>query len=381
MRKKSFRLLALLLTAMFLITSSLSLLAGCSEREEGIWIGVITPLSGDLSFFGNDMLNSYRLAVAEINAAGGVNVGGEMMMLHLFEVDDGGNPTDAVTAASRIISRGVDFVAGGYASGVIIPTMQLFYDEELLLLISNANSTDITAGNFNQSFMINSPATHQVATLEKLLRYAGASNIALIHQGCAFTQNLANHATNLLPAEFTIVSTQVMPRGEQDVSAIVTAIINSNADFVYWCGYYSDGANVIRQLRRGGYTGQIAVSDGSASPNLIDFSGSYGENVFVTSPPAAMFIEGGEDFIAAYRAKFGMDPGPFAALSYDTIYLLAAAIEAAGSIETAAVRDAVQNIEFNGLSGTIRFTPYREPELSNFIIMQIQNGEFVLIEP
>jgi len=258
--------------------------------------------------------------------------------------------------------------------------MQSFYDENLLLLISNANSTRITEAGFNQSFMINSPATHQVLALERVLRHVGASNIALIHQGCAFTQNLADLVTSELAGDFNIVTTQVMPAGHPDASAIATAIIASGADFVYWCGYYSDASNVIRQLRRDGFAGEIAVSDGSASVNLIEFSGPEGEGVFVTSPPDPQFIEGGEAFIEAYRAMFNMEPGPFAPLSYDTIHLLAQAIEVAGTTETEAVRDAVQNIEFNGLSGTIRFTPDREPELSNFIIMQIQDGAFVLID-
>lgn len=377
MIRKSVRRIAAILAAALILAAFPVILAGCADDDgDAIWIGAIMPLSGDLAFFGNDMLNAYRLAVEEINAAGGI-LGREV---RLFHADDEGNSARALPAAQRIISRGVDFVAGGYASGVIIPTMQLFYDENLLLLISNANSTDITAAGFNQSFMINSPATHQVAALERVLRHVGARNIALIHQGCAFTQNLANLVTANLPGEFSIATTQVMPRGEQDVSAIVTAIVNSGADFVYWCGYYSDGANVIRQLRRGGFDGVIAVSDGSASVRLIEFSGPDGEGVYVTSPPDPQFISGGEEFIEAFRAMFNTEPGPFAALSYDTIHLLAAAVEAAGTTETAAVRDAVQNIEFSGLSGTIRFTPDREPEISNFIIMQIRDGAFVLVD-
>lgn len=377
MRKKNIKLLSLLMLFVLLV-SSFAGLTSCSNDEDVILIGAIVTLSGDMSYYGKDMLQSYQLAVDEINAAGGV-LGKKFK---LYDVDDAGNETTAATAASKIISKGVDFVAGGYASGVIIPTMQLFYDADLLLLISNANSTNITKAGFNQSFMINSPGSHAVITLTELIKSLGKQKIALIHQGTDYTKNLSDMCETELPKSgCEIVTVQIMEEGAQDVSAIVTAIINSGAEFVYWCGYHADGSNVIKQLRRGGYNGVICVGDGSASPDLIVACGEDGEGVYVTSPPYVKLAEGGEKFIADYEAKFKMSPGAYATLSYDTIYLLKEAIEKAGTTDTAAVRDAVQNIEYKGLSGIIKFTPEREPEYSNFIIMQIENGAFKLVTP
>jgi branched-chain amino acid transport system substrate-binding protein len=185
-----------------------------------------------------------------------------------------------------------------------------------------------------------------------------------------------------LPAgEFEIATVQVMEKNAQDVSSIVTAINNSGADFVYWCGYHADGSNVIKQLRRGGYTGEIAVGDGSADVDLIEACGADGEGVYATSPPYVKLAQGGDKFIADYEAKFNTSPGAYATLCYDTIYLLKAAVEKAGTLEMAKVRDEVQAIEHKGLSGTIKFTADREPQLSNFIIMKIQDGDFVLVTP
>ena len=377
------KLIALLAVAALLLTA----LAGCTTKPEGggdneneskpITIGVLAPLSGTETYYGKDMLQSYQLAVEEINAAGGV-LGRDLV---LYEADDGADPLMATQAASKIISKGVDFVIGGYASGAIIPTMQLFFDEDLLLLISCANSTNITKLGLNQSFMINSPGTHAVVTLAELLKSLESKKVALIHQGDDYTKNLADICQQELPKSgFEIVDVEIMEKNTPDVSAIVTAIRNSGADFVYWCGYHADGSNVIKQLRRGGFEGNIAVGDGSASPDLITACGADGEGVYVTSPPFVEFSEGGGEFIAAYEAKFGMGPGNYATLSYDTVYLLKEAIEKAGALETAKVRDAVQAIEYKGLSGLIKFTPERELAVSNFIILQIEDGKFKLVE-
>jgi branched-chain amino acid transport system substrate-binding protein len=286
----------------------------------------------------------------------------------------------ASLAASRIVAHGVDFVVGGYCSGATIAALQQFYDADLLMLISAANSTNITALGLNQTFMLNGTADHAAVSVANLVLSLGASNVALIHQGDAYTKNLSDTCERYLPTRgINIATVQVMELGSPDVSAIVTAIRNSGADFVYWCGYHADGSNVIRQLRQGGYDGYIAVGDGSASVELIRAAGDAGEGVFVTSPPYVGFTAGGEQFIRNYTEKFGMGPGTYATLSYDTIYMLKAAVESAGTVETGAVRNAVQNIRYNGLSGYTEFTANRELAVSNFIILQIRGGEFALV--
>ena len=385
MSRKSFKLISLLVAVFLLVSAA----AGCSKSgDKGagdaspggdsgpITIGVMVPTSGSEAYYGNDMYQSYQLAVDEINAAGGI-LGRQ---LELYLADDGCDANMASQAASRIISRGVDFVVGGYCSGATIPALQQYYDANLVMLVSAANSTDITALGLNQTFMLNSPGTHAAVTLTNLCLSLGTQSVALIHQGDAYTKNLSDICQEALPkSRIEIATVQVMEKGAADVSAIVTAIRNSGADFVYWCGYHADGSNVIKQLRQGGYTGEIAVGDGSASVELIEACGPAGEGVYVTSPPFVEFAQGGEKFVNDYKAKFNVDPGTYATLCYDTIYVLKQAIETAGTIETAAVRDAVQRIEYQGLSGLIKFTPDRELAVSNFIILQIRGDRFALV--
>jgi branched-chain amino acid transport system substrate-binding protein len=88
--------------------------------------------------------------------------------------------------------------------------------------------------------------------------------------------------------------------------------------------------------------------------------------------------EGGEEFLTAYYARFGSYPGAYDPLAYDTIMLLAHAIESAGSTEFTAVRDAIQAISFQGLSGLISFTPQRELLNSNFMLLEIRDNQYTL---
>jgi len=375
------KLLILFLVPVLVFTIAFT---GCVSRQSNtpgnaagpITIGVMVPTSGTEAYYGKDMYQSYQLAVDEINAAGGV-LGRQ---LALYQADDGCDANMASNAASKIISTGVDFVVGGYCSGATIAALQQYYDEDLIMLISAANSTEITKLGLNQSFMFNSPGTHAALTLVDLCLSLDTKKVALVHQGDAYTKNLSDICEQTLPESgIEIATIQVMEKGAPDVSAIVTAIRNSDADFVYWCGYHADGSNVIKQLRQGGYEGDIAVGDGSASIELIEACGPAGEGVYVTSPPFVEFAEGGEKFVADYTAKFNMPPGTYATLCYDTIYVLKQSIEKVNGLDFAQVRDAVQGVSYKGLSGLIKFTPDRELEVSNFIILQIVNGVFTLV--
>jgi len=362
------------------ILVSVWLVVGCgtvSYAAGNIKIGVMVPTSGSEAYYGNDMFNAYQLAVEDINKAGGV-LGRQF---ELFLADDGCNPNMSTQAAAKILAQNPDFVVGGYCSGSTIPALQKFYDAELLMLVSVANSTEITKLGLEQTFMVNSPGSDAVKSLIELMKHLEVGKVAIIHQGDAYTKNLSDlcHAA-LPPAGFEIVTTQVMEKGAADVSAIVTAVRNSQADFLYWCGYYADGSNVIKQLRQGGYTGIICVGDGSMSPELITATGPAGEGVYVTSPPFIEFVEGGEAFMEAYQNKFGVPAGTYSNISYDTLMILKLAIEQAGTTETNAVRDKVQNISYEGLSGTISFNENREPAVSNFIILQIRDGAFHLVK-
>lgn len=340
-------------------------------------IGALLPMTGPEAYYGNDMFQSYQLAVDEINEAGGV-LG---YTFEIFNEDDACDAAQAATAGSKIVSADPDVVVGGYCSGATIPALQQFYDANLNCLISAANSTNITDLALNQTFMLNSPGTHGVQTLTNLAKSLGVVKIATIHQGDDYTKNLSDIVHREMPDDgFEVVGEEVMEKGAADVSAIVTAIRNSGAELVYWCGYFADGSNVIKQLRQGGYEGVIVCGDGSASTELITGSGEAGEGVYVTAPPFVELIEGGEDYIAQYQAKFNMPPGSYSTLCYDTIYVIKQAMEDAGSIEFEDLRVAIENIDFPGMSGQIKFAPNHELALSNFMIVQIQDGAFVRVD-
>ena len=350
-----------------------------TDFDGEIKIGVMLPMTGGMASFGEDMFGAIQIAAYEINAAGGI-LGKEIV---LIRGDDGGDPATAVNAATMLVSQEVVAVVGGYSSGAVLPTLTIYRDAEIPMVIAAANSTRIAEENPGWAFQLNSTGDYQADKAVGWFERLGAETIALVHMGDAFSANLA-HLTRDLWTERgrEIVSYHVIAEGQQDFSAIVTSIRAANPDAIYWTAYYSEGAPFIMQLRQGGFQGDIIVADGSASIRLLDIAGAASEGIYSTAPPVVDFIPEAQGFIEAYLARFNRQPGSFAGLAYDSMRLMADAIERAGSVEDpAAIRQALADTDgFPALAGPVRFTDRNTLAESNFMVLRAEGGSWVLAE-
>ena len=352
---------------------------GAEVNFEGeILIGVMLPMTGGMASFGEDMFAAIQIAANEINAAGGI-LGKEVI---LVRADDGGDPTTAANAAMMLVSQEVVAVVGGYSSGAVIPTLHIYGDAQIPMVIAAANSTMIAEENPGWAFQLNSSGDHQADKAVGWFKELGAETIGLVHMGCAFSANVA-HLTRDLWVENgkEVVAYEVVAEGQQDFSAIVTSIRAANPDVIYWTAYYDLGAPFIIQLRQGGFQGDIVVADGSASVRLLDIAGAAAEGIYATAPPAVDFLPGAQAFIDAYVTGFNRQPGAFAGLAYDSMRLMADAIERAGSVDPEAIRQALADTDgFPALAGPVRFTDRNTLAESNFMVLRAEGGSWVMAE-
>ena len=221
---------------------------------------------------------------------------------------------------------------------------------------------------------------HQTQKAIELFKKLGAKNVAIVEQGDAYSSDLAKQTEDSWKAAGnTVVSHDVTNKGEQDFSSLVTSLKSKNADLVFWTAYYADGALLIKQLRQGGYKGTVVVGDGSSDPKLIEMAGAAGEGTYVLSPPVAEYLPSAKQFADAYKAKYNQSPGAYAPLAYDGMNLMADALKRAGSTDGKATIKALSDTkDFIGLAGKINFAADKTLKESNFIVLQIKGGKFVL---
>lgn len=349
------------------------------EDEEGdVLIGIMVPVTGSEAADGIDMENAAKLAVEEINAAGGVL--GRMIVTTTG--DDECDPSKATAAASKLISEEVVAVVGGYCSGATLPTLTLYGDAGIPFVIAAANATSLIDENPGWAFMINSTGDAQAAKAVEWFKNLGVESIALVDDGSAFSVDLKDQTKSQWEAEgYAVLAEDRVETGTQDFSAVVTRIMAANPDAVYWTAYQGLGSLLIKQLRENGYEGVIMVGDGSSAQELIDLAGADAEGVYCTAPPVVDFLPAAQSFIEGYNNSFPREPGAYAGLMYDATYLLVDAIERAGSFDGEAVKAALAATSgFEGITGPVSFTPQNTLNRSNFVILVAKDGRWALAE-
>lgn len=358
---------------------------GCGQKEpaengEGgeVLVGIMVPTTGSEATYGKDMVNSFNLAVDHVNAAGGVNG----KNIKTVVADDACDPQQCASAANKLISQGVVAVVGGYCSGATIPTLTLYNDAKIPFVITAANSSKISDENPGNAFQTNGTAAHQIEKAIEMWSKNGVKKVAVVHQGDGYSADLAKIVEVEWPKTGNeVVAIEVMNKGEQDTSALVTRLKAKEPDLVFWTAYFADGGLLIKQLKQSGYAGKIMAGDGSCSPKLIEIGGTATEGVQVLSSPIAEYLPAAQDFSDKYLEKYKVDPGPYAALAYDGIGILADAMNRAGSTDfDAVVKALAETKDYQGVAGTTTFAENHTLATSNFMVVEVKDGKYTLVQ-
>ncbi|MGH3359286.1 MAG: branched-chain amino acid ABC transporter substrate-binding protein [Nocardioidaceae bacterium] len=363
-------------------------LSGCSggllgDDEESsadgpIKLGMVAPMSGSSSAIGPYMQNGAQLAVDEINADGGVD-GRDLELV----VEDGAcESSAAASAANKLVTEKVTFSVGGYCSGATLPTLPIFERADIPMIIPAANSNELVDQDLPNVFLINGTGTQQADAALTHIEDEGATNVALMDDNTSYSTDIADLTADLLEESGgpDLAGRESVTPGESDYSANVSAILDTDPDFIYWTGYYQEGGLIIRQLRQSGYDGQIMVADGSVDAKLADIAGvKNAEGVLATMTQTPQTIPGAEDWIKRYQDEFGSEPGPYSTQAYDAVRLSAEAIEQAGSTDSAGLIEALEGIDgFEIFSGPLTFADDHTLSGGGFQILEYKNGNTVL---
>jgi branched-chain amino acid transport system substrate-binding protein len=342
-----------------------------------IKIGIVTPMTGQLASEGQDMENAVKLAIADVNAKGGV--GGDKITT--VTADDACDPQQGVAAGSKLVSEGVTAIVGGYCSGAVLPTLKIYGDAGIPFVIIGANSTKLVAANAGNAFMINSTGDMQATTAVELFKKNGYKKIAVVDEGDAYSSDLAKLTAEAFKRDGgSVVAKETTTAGEQDYSSVVTKIKSSGADAVLWTAYHAGGALLTKQLRQAGFRGGIVLGDGNNSPEYLQIAGSAAEGVYLLSPPTVDLLASAADFKGRYKQAYGREAGAYAALSYDAGSLIQDAIKRAKSADSKSIIGALKASDYKGMAGEIKFTDKNTLEVSNFRPVVAKGGKWTPVQ-
>ena len=333
--------------------------AGGAKETDAVAIGAIFPLSGGVSFYGNESRDGGLLAIEEINAAGGL-LGKKIT---LISEDDEGNAEKTVNAFTKLTTRDkVSFILGSSTSGPTQAISALAQRGKVVLMSPSATNIDVTkAGDYIFRACFIDPFQGVVGA-DFAYETLGSRRAAVLYDaGADYNTGLADAFKNQFRAlGGQVVADEAYQSGDVDFNAQVTRIRATNPDVVYLPNYYNDVSLQAKQLRDQGITCALVGGDGWDS--LIDNAGDEVLNGYWSSGFASDTTDPkGVAFVRAFQAKFNRPASQFAALGYDAMMLILDGIKAAGSFDPAAVKDAIAKINGTYVTGNIRFDADRNP--------------------
>jgi branched-chain amino acid transport system substrate-binding protein len=207
----------------------------------------------------------------------------------------------------------------------------------------------------------------------------GAETAAVLYDiGSDYPKGLAENFRDAFEEQGgEVVAFESFSTGDTDFSAQLTGIIDAGPDVIFTPQYYNEVPLIVQQARELGYEGPIVGSDSWGTPDLIELCGDACEGLFFSTHYAPdIATDVAQQFITAYEEQYGEAPDDVAALTYDAFQMLFLAIQEAGSLDKAAIRDSLAQIDrFEGVTGVMSFDDQGDPTKCA-VIIQIQDGAF-----
>lgn len=353
-------------------SATMLVLAGCNSKGSSIKIGSIGPLTGNYAVYGGDCKNGIELAVNEINAAGGVNG----QQLELIAEDDEGSSEKSVSAYKKLVTKdGAKLIIGSLTSGCSIAISPLAQAQKIVQIAPAATAPALTdAGNFIFRTCYDDPFQGTVGG-KFAAETLGAKKAAILYDiSNDYSVGLTENFKIAFEANSgSIVSAETYSTGDKDFNAQLTKIKNVNPDVVYLPDYYSTVALIVKQLRAQGIGAPIVGADGW--DGLTENAGDEVLNGFYSNHYAADSTEPKvQNFVTNYKAKYNLAPTSFAALGYDSVYMLKDAIEKAGSTDSEKVRSALEETNGDYVTGHLTFNEKHNPVKGAVIIELVKDS-------
>ena len=315
-------------------------------------IGAMDALTGVGESYGNPILQAKILAVAEINAAGGVNG----RMLKLIAEDSKCNAQDAITAYNKLTDvEGVKIILGTTCSGAMLGAAPLAEAEGIVMLSASATSPDIQmAGDYIFRTAIND-AQLGVDT-GNTLWVDGVRKLATINESTDYAEG----ARRTTVARFEELGGEVVARESYtsditDFRTQLTKLLGAEPEAIYLAaqGEFS-GGTIIKQARELGYDGPIYTESVGVGPEALEIAGEAATGVKGIVPSNDLSTETGKRFLSNFQARFGATPSLpwFQASAYDDVYIAAECLRQTGDDQDAdGFRDCLYGLTWSGAIG------------------------------
>ena len=337
-------------------------------------VAIVVPLSGDVKTFGESTRNGALMAMEEA----------EGVEFETVIADSKCDAQEAANAANKVIFEdGVQYIIGEVCSSASIPISELAEANRVLQITPTSTNPTVTVNEdgttkqyvFRACFL----DPFQGQAIAALARQLGKSRAAVLYDvGNDYVKGLAEYTRDAFVAMGgEVLVYEAYTKDDTDFSGILGKVAAADVDVIVLPDYYPKVNLIAAQVKEKGINAVLVGGDGWDSPELqLDLlDGGYFSNHY--SPYEERELV--QNFVKAYRDKYGATPDALATLAYDATRILIQSIKDAGSTDPSLVKDAMAAIHYEGVSGEITFDAQHDP-VKKAAIMKVEGGKVVFYE-
>lgn len=363
-------------------------LSGCSlQGTDTIKIGSIHPLTGSMAYEGQALVNSQQVAIDKINSEGGI----KGKKLELVVRDSLGTSSGAANAALKLTNSGVVALTGTYTSGSSQVVSRMAEKTKVPFVVTVASTDSLLTNGYKYSFRIQPSVTKFSQNfLEYIdqIKNDDMKTIAFIYENSNYGAGIAGYiADHIDETGLEIIGDMSYPATAATLSTEVTKLKSLKPDILVTVGYYSDQSLLMKEILERDAKFGVIVGCANGAYSDAKFLKTFGTKVDGIYDINYRYNPNSEEtqyLLNTYHEKYGEDIPVCAIYGYESIMVLADALERSDSFDSADIRDSLATTKMDDHvlpQGTIEFDETGENINSAGVLIKIINGKHVIIYP
>ncbi|GAA4803798.1 branched-chain amino acid ABC transporter substrate-binding protein [Actinomycetospora chlora] len=367
----------------------------CDTSRGTLVVGLVAPLSGELSSVGLGMKNSADLAVTQANARCAV----PGYHLAVQSQDDRADPaTGAAAAATLARDPSIVGVLGPFNSSVAQAVQPVLGEAGVVQISPGSTATTLTRGanavtaplRQYQTFFrtVATDAVQGPAAATYLTRAEDKRRVAVVSDGKTYGEGIAEEFAKQLVTEGGEVAARISAPPGGDRARVVAAVAAASPDAVFYGGEYPEGGPLSAALAAAGVRVPVMGGDGVVNPGYVTAGGREGDLGTSVGPPPET-LPAAREFVDAYRqAGYPEAIGSYGAFTFDAAnVLIDSAVRTLGEDRdwSAALRPemvrAVQGFHGDGITGPLSFDRFGDVSTDAVTIYRVQGGQWSVVGP
>ncbi len=335
-------------------------------------VAIAGPMTGQYASAGDQIRKGAEMAIADINAKGGVL--GQKLQLEVG--DDACDPKQAVAVANQMVNKKIAFMHGHWCSSSTIPASEVYLESNILMATVSTNPK-VTDRGLKNIFAIagRDDQQGQVAGGYLAEKFKG-KKIAVVDDKSAYGKGLADEIAKAMEGKGAKPALrESVTAGEKDYSGLITKLKAAGVDVMAYGGYHTEVALILRQAQQAGLNLTVMGGDTMSNTELVTAAGAAANNVIFTFGPDPRKNAAAAPIVKKFRdAK--IEPEGYVLYAYAALQLFDQAATKAKSIKYADLEKTIRANSFDTVIGTLAFDGKGNGKAPAFVVYQWKDGKY-----